>query len=46
VLSVADRVGVISQGRILGITDRRDVDVVRLGLLMAGSHPEQSAAAA
>jgi simple sugar transport system ATP-binding protein len=46
VLSVGDRVGVISQGRILGITDRRDVDVVRLGLLMAGSHPEQSAAAA
>jgi ABC-type uncharacterized transport system ATPase subunit len=45
VLSVGDRVGVISQGRIVGITDRRDVDVVRLGLLMAGAQ-EPSAAAA
>ena len=37
VLSVGDRIGVISQGRIVGITDRADVDIVRLGLLMAGS---------
>ncbi len=26
----------ISEGRIVGITDRADVDIVRLGLLMAG----------
>ena len=37
VLSVGDRIGVISEGRIVGITDRADVDIVELGLLMAGS---------
>ena len=37
VLAVGDRVGVISEGRIVGITDRADVDIVQLGLLMAGS---------
>jgi ABC-type uncharacterized transport system ATPase subunit len=37
VLAIGDRVGVIAEGRIVGITDRADVDVVRLGLLMAGS---------
>ena len=37
VLAVGDRVGVISEGRIVGITDRADVDVVRVGLQMAGS---------
>jgi simple sugar transport system ATP-binding protein len=44
VLAVGDRVGVIAQGRIVGITDRADVDVVRLGLLMAGSHQERDQA--
>jgi simple sugar transport system ATP-binding protein len=37
VLGVGDRIGVISEGRIVGITDRADVDIVKLGLLMAGS---------
>ena len=37
VLSVGDRIGVISEGRIVGISDRADVDIVELGLLMAGS---------
>jgi ABC-type uncharacterized transport system ATPase subunit len=42
VLSVGDRVGVIAQGRIVGITDRAGVDVIKLGLLMAGSTLERS----
>jgi len=46
VLTVGDRVGVIAQGRIVGITDRADVDVVRLGLMMAGSEGRASDAAA
>ena len=37
VLGIGDRVGVICEGRIVGITDRADVDIVRLVLLMAGS---------
>ena len=47
VLSVGDRIGVISEGVIVGVTDRADVDIVRLGLLMAGTaHTHDSAAAA
>jgi simple sugar transport system ATP-binding protein len=50
VLAIGDRVGVIAQGRIVGITNRADVDVVRLGLLMAGSAqdhgPDHSSGAA
>lgn len=46
VLAVGDRVGVISEGRIVGITDRADVDVVQLGLLMAGSTLEREPDAA
>jgi simple sugar transport system ATP-binding protein len=46
VLMVGDRVGVISEGRIVGITERADVDVVRLGLLMAGSTQEREPGAA
>src|SRR4029077_16651995 len=37
VLAIGDRAGVIAEGRIVGITDRAEVDVVRLGLLMAGT---------
>jgi ABC-type uncharacterized transport system ATPase subunit len=51
VLAIGDRVGVIAEGRIVGITERADVDVVRLGLLMAGSaqdreHERETGAAA
>ena len=46
VLAVGDRIGVISEGRIVGITERADVDVVRLGLLMAGSAQERRTGAA
>ena len=44
VLSVGDRIGVICEGRIAGITDRADVDIVRLGLLMAGAQSQAAAA--
>jgi general nucleoside transport system ATP-binding protein len=46
VLSVGDRIGVISEGRIVGITDRGDIDIVRLGLLMAGSAQGHAVSAA
>jgi simple sugar transport system ATP-binding protein len=46
VLSVGDRIGVISEGCIAGITDRADVDIVKLGLLMAGSEGREVPAAA
>jgi simple sugar transport system ATP-binding protein len=46
VLSVGDRIGVISQGCIVGVTDRADVDIVRLGLLMAASAPGHAVSAA
>ncbi len=36
VLALSDRVAVIFRGRILGIMDRHDVDVERLGLMMGG----------
>jgi ABC-type uncharacterized transport system ATPase subunit len=45
VLSVGDRIGVISEGRIVGVTDRADVDMVNLGLLMAGHHADIATAA-
>jgi simple sugar transport system ATP-binding protein len=44
VLAVGDRVGVVAQGGIVGITARAAVDVTRLGLLMAGAQPEPAAA--
>ena len=37
ILDMADRIVVISSGRIVGSMDRHDVDVNRLGLLMGGA---------
>jgi simple sugar transport system ATP-binding protein len=36
VLALSDRVAVIFRGRILGIMDRGEVDLERLGLMMGG----------
>jgi simple sugar transport system ATP-binding protein len=36
ILALSDLVGVIHQGRIMEVADRRQVDITRLGLLMAG----------
>jgi ABC-type uncharacterized transport system ATPase subunit len=46
VLSVGDRIGVISEGHIVGIANRGDIDIVRLGLLMAGSAQGHAVSAA
>ena len=36
ILNLSDRIAVIYEGRIMGIVDREDVDVERIGLMMAG----------
>ena len=45
-LLVADRIGVMYQGRLAGLLRREDVDITRLGLMMAGALEEPSSAAA
>ena len=37
VLMLGDRIGVISNGRLLGIVPRTKVDITKIGLMMAGS---------
>jgi simple sugar transport system ATP-binding protein len=43
VLAVADRVGVMYRGRLVGVVPRADVDLTRLGLMMAGAVEEYAA---
>ena len=43
-LLVADRLGVIHRGRLVGLVRREDVDLARLGLMMAGADVPESAA--
>jgi simple sugar transport system ATP-binding protein len=38
ILSLADRIEVIYEGRIMGVVAAEDADIGRLGLMMAGSH--------
>jgi general nucleoside transport system ATP-binding protein len=45
-LLVADRIGVMYQGRLAGLLRREHVDLARLGLMMAGALVEPSDAAA
>lgn len=48
VLNIADRVGVLHGGKLVGLMPREAVDLGELGLMMAGAHarsPELSAAA-
>jgi ABC-type uncharacterized transport system ATPase subunit len=33
---LGDRVGVICKGQLLGVVDRHNVDLTRIGLMMAG----------
>jgi len=40
ILNLADRIAVIYEGRIMGIVGREDVDVERIGLMMAGISTE------
>jgi simple sugar transport system ATP-binding protein len=39
VLSLADRVAVIYEGRVVGLFDAADTDVSQVGLLMTGGAP-------
>jgi len=43
ILALADRIAVIYEGQIVGIVDREDADVERLGLMMAGVQGEAAA---
>jgi simple sugar transport system ATP-binding protein len=45
-LLVADRIGVLYKGRLVGLMPRDDVDLSRLGLMMAGALEEHLDAAA
>jgi simple sugar transport system ATP-binding protein len=46
ILSLADRIAVIFEGRILGIVNRADADRNELGLLMGGDRSHQAGDAA
>ncbi len=43
VLAVGDRIGVLSQGRIVQLVDREDADLEQIGLAMAGAHEKEAA---
>jgi len=38
VLTLADRIAVMYEGRIMGILDREDFDITRIGMMMAGQN--------
>jgi simple sugar transport system ATP-binding protein len=42
VLMLGDRIGVMSNGRLLGVVPRTEVDITQIGLMMAGSGSELS----
>jgi simple sugar transport system ATP-binding protein len=44
VLAVGDRIGVLSEGRIVEITDRADADLDRIGMAMAGAAAQEDMA--
>jgi simple sugar transport system ATP-binding protein len=37
ILTLADRIAVLYEGRVMGVVDRAQADVEELGLMMAGS---------
>jgi ABC-type uncharacterized transport system ATPase subunit len=43
ILALSDRIAVIYEGQVMDIVPRADASPARLGLLMAGVHPEESA---
>ena len=45
VLAVGDRVAVMHDGRLAGVMRREDVDLTRVGLMMAGAVAEEPKAA-
>jgi simple sugar transport system ATP-binding protein len=46
ILALSDRIAVIYEGQIMGIVPRENATPERLGLLMAGVHPEENTAKA
>ncbi|RYF42256.1 MAG: ABC transporter ATP-binding protein [Comamonadaceae bacterium] len=44
VLAVGDRIGVLSEGRIVELVDRADADIERIGLAMAGASLQEEPA--
>jgi len=44
VLMVGDRIGVMSNGRLIGVVPRQEVDLARIGLRMAGGHDDVASA--
>jgi simple sugar transport system ATP-binding protein len=45
ILALSDRIAVIYEGQIMDIVPRADATPEKLGLLMAGVHPEEARAA-
>jgi ABC-type uncharacterized transport system ATPase subunit len=45
-LSIGDRIGVMFRGRLAGIMRREEVDLERLGLMMAGTSDDSATLAA
>ncbi len=41
VLSLSDRIAVISEGKIMGIVDSENVDIDKIGMMMAGMEQER-----
>ena len=44
VLMVGDRIGVMSNGRLIGVVPRQEVDLALIGLMMAGGHDDGASA--
>jgi general nucleoside transport system ATP-binding protein len=42
VLMVGDRIGVMANGRLIGVVPRQEVDLAQIGLMMAGSHDDSA----
>jgi ABC-type uncharacterized transport system ATPase subunit len=46
VLAIGDRIGVLHAGRLIGLVERKDVDLEAIGLMMAGAHEAKAELAA
>ena len=43
ILGLSDRVAVMFEGKIIGVLDRKEADVLKIGLLMGGVKGEEKA---
>jgi|SoiMethySBSTD1v2_1073268.scaffolds.fasta_scaffold00967_23 simple sugar transport system ATP-binding protein len=46
VLAIGDRIGVLHAGRLVGLFERKDIDLEAIGLMMAGAHEAKTGLAA